>query len=182
MPRLLFLLVLLYCGANAASLSPVSVDVREESGRLLIEGLYQPPVSAELAHAVLTDYEAMPAFVPGLSSSRILQREGPVLKISQHGRYRFGPFTVSGDSVARIELRGREEILCQSLSGSQGEFSSITVLQPLNGSTQIRFRALWQPGNALVATLGTGTVREHVREQLASLQQEMLRRAALAGK
>ncbi|WP_028453998.1 SRPBCC family protein [Chitinilyticum litopenaei] len=183
MPRLLALFALLFLSAllRAAEPSPVQVEVREDGGQLLIEARYQPPVAPALAHAVLTDYEAMPAFVPGLASSRIVGREGNVLRVSQQGRYRFGLLSLAAESLIRVELRGLEEIVCQSLAASQGEFRSTTRLQGQGEATRIVFQAVWQPGNGLLASLGAGAVREQIRAQLAGMQQEMLRRARLDG-
>lgn len=178
----LFLLLLLagpLLGAEAVP-SRVHVEASQDKGVIVVSARYTPPVSRALAFEVLTDYERMSEFVPGMRMSRITGREGRTLRVSQQGSYQYGVISLTIDSRHLIELRAPDEIVSRALDTSNGDYQSTTRLQQLDDATAIEFRAVWQPTNALLASLGSAAVREQVRSQLEGLQLEMLRRAQRA--
>ncbi|WP_047396417.1 SRPBCC family protein [Chitinibacter sp. ZOR0017] len=170
-------LSLMFTGYSwGTELASVKVEVSRQEQTLQIRGRYQVAANPDQVFAVLTDYERMQQFVPGLLSSKVLAREGKVLRLQQQSRHQLGPFSVVADSISRIELRAPEEILCQSLQNSQGEFNSSTRIQGLGERSEVIFEASWRPTNSVLLNLGSSAVRARVQEQLASMQQEIQRR------
>ncbi len=68
-------------GMHAAPLKAVEdqssrdvVTVREERGVYFVEARFQVPRNSEVVHAVLTDYDHIPRFMPGVKRSTVLER------------------------------------------------------------------------------------------------------------
>lgn len=78
-----FFLVLLLAGGSASAQpapppddcsAPPSVTVREDKGVFSVAARFEVPQTAATALAVLTDYERIPKFMPGVESSVVLER------------------------------------------------------------------------------------------------------------
>ena len=104
------------------------MDRRRSPTRMLRSTIGPAPIFASLslrvavtpavALEVLTDFEHMTAFMPNLTSSRLVSRSANVYRVMQHGKADFGPFSFPFESERRIELMPDGRILAQALSGS----------------------------------------------------------------
>jgi ribosome-associated toxin RatA of RatAB toxin-antitoxin module len=67
-------LLLSTAGVPAASPQPVPVTVRAEHGVYHVTATFSTGQPIAVAHAVLTDYEQIPRFMPDVRSSRVVER------------------------------------------------------------------------------------------------------------
>jgi carbon monoxide dehydrogenase subunit G len=63
--------------------SPPAVTVREERGVYSVTARFQVPQTPALALAVLTDYEHIPRFMPGVETSIVLERRSGLVVVEQ---------------------------------------------------------------------------------------------------
>ncbi len=166
--------------AAAIEDDPVEVNANRENGRVTVTARFLAPVSCELAWGVLTDYEKMPAFLPNLSESKVVQRTGNILRIQQKGTVPFALFSVSYISVRDIELLPDFEIRSNSVDGNTGTIRSVSKLLSASNQTEYKLSTDWTPTSQIIAVLGTGTLRDLISQQLQAMRREMLRRQALA--
>ena len=61
--------------------SAPAVTVREERGVYSVAARFQVPQSTALALAVLTDYEQIPRFMPGVETSIVLERRSGLVVV-----------------------------------------------------------------------------------------------------
>jgi len=182
-----------FCGALFALglLSPVArsqnrfavedddVDVDYRNGRYFAELTVPLSAAPAIALAVLTDFERMPAFMPGLLSSRILNRTGSVWRIAQTGAATFGPFTLRFDSERRVELTPDGRLISLALTGSARYLRSEVRFVMRTGVPSLNYRLEMEPEQWLPAGVGVAFMRHEVAEQFTALLREMARRAAL---
>lgn len=175
----IFALCLVLVAGTAAAMTvdeeSVAVDLRD--------GLYtgslqlQLPVAEKVARAVLTDFDNMARFMPGLRSSRIVAREGNAWHVAQEGRADFGPFALPFQSERRVELMTDGSLVATALSGSTRHMRSVLRLRETGaGSVHLDYRiemipAVWIPGSVGVAFL-----RHELADQFTALSTEMERR------
>ena len=69
--------------ATDAPASAPAVTVREEGGVYSVAARFQVPQSPALALAVLTDYEQIPRFMPGVETSIVLERASGLVIVEQ---------------------------------------------------------------------------------------------------
>ncbi len=69
----------------AAAADPVTVNFQQQGTHLIAWGELTVPVSAATAWEVLTDYEHVPEFVPGMRVSRVLEQTGNICMVDQQG-------------------------------------------------------------------------------------------------
>lgn len=168
--------------ARAAGISPdeVQVEFRDDTyfGRLVI----RVPVPHATALDVLTDFDHMAAFVPNVTSSRLLARVGDVYRVAQEGKARFGPFSFRFSSERRIEVFPEGRIVSRGLSGSSRYMRSELRLSPDGGSgVRIDYRIEVVPEDWLPSAFGAAFLRHELSEQFSAMAGEMLRRRQAQG-
>lgn len=154
----------------------VTVDYRN--------GIYTARLSARIvvpptvALAVLTDFDRMAAFMPGLTHSQVVERNGNVYRIVQRGKARFGPFSQNYESERRIEVVDASRILSRSLAGSARRMESEMRIHAADGGTRLDYRLELEPEVWLPSSLASNFLQHELAEQFNALGNEMLRRAS----
>lgn len=78
--------------ATAPGDAPV-ISVREEGGAYVVSAQFRVAESAAVVRAVLTDYEQVPRFMPGVRTSRVLERGEGRARIEQEAVSKFMLFS-----------------------------------------------------------------------------------------
>ena len=170
----LLLLTGLAIATRALTDDEVTVDYRDGTyyGSLRL----RTPASPAVVMGVLTDFDRMPEFMPGLTSSRVVARHHNQYQIAQKGKISFGPFSMPFESLRQIEVVDGRRILSRSLSGSARSMQSVMQVRPLEGGSEIDYRIEIEPANWIPSTLGSNFLRHELAEQFNALNREMLRR------
>jgi len=91
------------------------------------------PVSLAQAWAVLTDYDHMNQFLPGLELSEVASRQGNTLRVHQRGSTRAGLLHLDYENVRDINLTPQRLISAHGVSGDVKRLDSSTELHPRDG-------------------------------------------------
>ncbi len=145
-----------------------------------------------LAWSTVTDYEALPAFVPDITSSRILERrrDGAVehLTIEQRGALRFLFFTRPVAVRLRVEQQAPSRVTAQQVARADGNaeeelrsFDGDYLLQADAEGTTLSYRARIEPAFDLPPFVGAVLMRRTLRAQFQALVDEIERRAGTQG-
>ncbi len=173
-PLLMLLMACLALPGLAITDDEVKVDYRD--GLYIASLNLKTPASPAIVLAVLTDFDHMAQFMPGVLSSRIVARHGNVYEVAQRGKVTFGPFAMSFESLRRIEVIDDKRILSRSLSGSAKRMHSEMRLRPQDGGTLIDYHIEIEPDSWIPSSLGSNFLQHELAEQFTALGREMLRR------
>lgn len=169
--------------AAATPVSAVAVDTRVVVSRrgdvFLVDAVLVAPVSGREAWNVLTDFDAMSAFVPNLDMSRVTARNGERLRVEQTGVARWGPLAHSFSMVREVELEPMQLVRSRSLIESPMQVQSQTRFASVAGGTEIRHHVEISVDTWMPAALIEPFLRHEVREQFDAVVAEMLRRRAV---
>ena len=152
----------------------VSVDYRD--GTYIGSLSARTPAPMPVVMAVLTDFNHMGDFMPGLTSSRIVTHSGNHFQIEQKGKISFGPFSMPFESLRQIEIIDGKRIVSKSLAGSARRMQSVMHVQALDHGSQIDYRIEIEPANWIPSSLGINFLQHELAEQFNALGREMLRR------
>lgn len=152
------------------------VAVQRVDGVYVIDLTLHAQVPVAVAWAVLTDFDHMDEYIPNLLESQVLQRADNVLKISQKGKVRWGPFSLSFESVREVSLVPQREIRTHGLSGTVKRVESRMVLEPEGEGTRLTYHTEVEPGTWVPPVLGVAKVREETVAQFNAILKEMARR------
>ena len=167
---------------SLAAAAEVTVKVERQENAFQVEANLLVAVDKGVAWQVLTDYDNLASFVPGMRSSRIVSAPGEPLLLEQKGESGFLLFRVPIEVVSRVEEAPLNTIRFQSVGGNLKNQSGEWALDRHDHATRVSYRANITPGFALPPLIGPAIVSRDVRIMVESVAREMLRRADAMGR
>jgi carbon monoxide dehydrogenase subunit G len=175
------LLALSLAWISLASLAEVSVQVERQEDAFNVEADLLVAVDRRVAWQVLTDYNNLASFVPGMRSSRIVSAPGEPVLLEQKGESGFLLFKVPIEVVSRIEEVPLGAVRFQSVSGNLRNKRGEWALAQHDHATRVSYRASITPAFLLPPLIGPAIVGRDVRIMVEGVAREMLRRADSTG-
>ena len=185
-PSARLLVCLLLCGQLAFALaSParppaVAVDVNVE--RVDTDGdrgyqVYQVNAAGDVAAApgavwrILTEYERMAEFVPGLLSTRVLARSGEQAILEQHGVAHFLFLRRQIRLLVQVREQAMTQIDISLVDGDMLVYNCTWQLVPLaeTGGTRIVYSGLLAPKFYVPAMFGASLIRADIAKMMAAV-------------
>lgn len=163
----------------ALAAEPPTIQAQQVGTRLLVSGAISVPVSPAVAWAVLTDYERIPEFVPGMRVSRVIETSGNTKVVEQQGEMQannmrmlyLGNLRIVEEPSSRLSL----QFVSGNFRGMQGQWAIEGKASPVNLAYQLDFDA----GTPYPSPVMSGLMQQQVLHWVASLSAEMERRAQL---
>lgn len=174
--RILSMLLLAGLALPGLALTDDDVKVEYKDGTYTASLRTRTPAPSAIVLAVLTDFEHMAEFMPGLLSSRIVAHQGNTYQVAQRGKISFGPFSMSFESLRQIEVMDGQRILSRSLAGSARRMHSEMRIEPLEHGTRLEYRIEVEPESWIPSSLGANFLQHELAEQFNALTKEMFRR------
>jgi len=138
------------------------------------------PLAEAAVWEVLTDYESLPSFIPNLTSSRLLNREGSTVLLEQIGCQRFVGLNFTASVRLELEERSQEGILgFRMVSGDFRRFEGAWTLVKTNEGVRLRYELLVQACIGMPIALIEQRLREDLATNLRCVAIEALRRAQI---
>lgn len=144
-------------------------------------GRVEVAATPELAFQVLTDYENMEDFLPGMLTSEVIVRDGNRVVVDQSADE--GVFLFRQRVAARLAIDEAPpyRLTIRALSGSFKELTGSYVLTRRRDRTLIEYRSRFLPTFHIPPMIGMYAVQRSLERHLAALAEEMNRRTAVAG-
>ncbi len=129
--------------------------------------------------AVMTDWDNMEKFIPSITSSEIVKREGNTYRLKQSGKIPLGPFSIKYEAVRDIEVMMLlESMRFQGVSGDFERLDGTVKLVREGEGTRVVYRAESVPTVWVPPFVGTSMVEHTTRSQFGEMRVEMLRRTS----
>ena len=185
MNRIPAVLLLVFFAGMAGAATPdagsepiVSVEIKD--GVVHTKAEVAIPGSIREVWDVLTDFENLPRYISSVASSKVLARNGNVLRLAQTGKAGFGPFTFEFKTVRELTLTPFEKFESRFIEGNMKRMDSTTRLESDAGVTRIHYVAEAVPDTVLPLGLARSTIESGTREHFKEMTTEILRRKSLA--
>lgn len=173
----------------------VEVTVRRSGRTFDAEALLDLPASADMIWQTITDYPALPSFMPGIRACRVLDRrsegETEVLSVQQRGEFRFLMFTQSMTVDLQIAHQAPRLAVARATRFDVGllkaraldVFEGTYALAPLPASggrprTHLTYTARMVLRLPPPPGIGSVAIRQNLTAQLQAVAREVARRAA----
>jgi len=134
------------------------------------------PVPTAQAWAVLTDYEHMSHFLPGLELSEVASRQGNSMRVHQRGSTRAGILHFDYENVRDVTLTPQRLITTRGVSGDVKRLDSSTELKPREGGVQLHYHIAFEPARPLPSFLGNSALKRQTADNFNAFIREMIRR------
>lgn len=176
------LTVLTIAAPRAAGSQPGTVSVREEQGVYRVSASFTTPQPAAIAHAVLTDYEQIPRFMPDVRTSRIVERAEAQTVVEQEAVARVLFFS----KRVRLVLEVRDDPTTIRFRDRSGEsflrYEGVWTLRQRDGHAVIDYELTARPAFDVPEFLLTRLLRRDADRMIERLQAEIATRAAGGGR
>jgi ribosome-associated toxin RatA of RatAB toxin-antitoxin module len=152
------------------------VTVREERGVYFVEARFQVPQKSEVVQAVLTDYDHIPRFMPGVKRSAVLERTPGRALVEQEAVSRLMMFSKRVHIV--LEIAEGPEVLTfrdrctQSFSRYEGSWA----WSDRDSATLITYQLVAKPSFDVPEFLLKRLLKRDAAETIEALRKEMAKR------
>jgi ribosome-associated toxin RatA of RatAB toxin-antitoxin module len=174
-------------GAPGFAADDVSIDAERRGDSIEIRARALIAAPPALVWQVLTDYERLPGFIPGLTKSVVRERQGNRLVLEQAGEARFLVFSFPIEVRYEVIESPPGGISSRAISGNLRRMNGRYELQPAparpgmeggRGVVLLRYEGEMEPAFELPPVIGLVAVRSMVERQFTAMVAEIERRAA----
>ena len=164
-------------GRAAEDLS-VEAERRGERVEVRARALIAAPVA--VVWEVLTDYEHLPRFIPGIAKSVVRLRDAGRVLVEQSGEARFLFFSFPIEVRLEVTERPPQWISSRAVAGNVRRMSGRYEIQPdtERGTVLLRYVGEIEPDFELPPLIGVAALRSTAAEQFTAMVAEIERRAA----
>jgi ribosome-associated toxin RatA of RatAB toxin-antitoxin module len=174
----LLMAVLSFCLPVAAA--PAAFSVSRNGDRIIVSAAAEVAADQATTWDVLTGYDRLPDFIPDMSASRTLERNGPQVLVLQSGRAGIGPFKQSFSLTLLVDEVRQQSVTARAVAGDFRRFeSSYRLRTDTAGHTRIEYSAVIEPGAGIPPLVGLPLMSSVIRRQFDALLAEIDRRAHL---
>ena len=163
----------------ASPTESVTVQARREGSavRVTTEAVVRAPLT--LIWSALTDYNHLAEFVPGMVSSRVLDRRGNSVVVAQSGKARFWFFTYTIDVVVEVTEQPPDALSIRALSGNLKALEGGYQMKKIDGKEGgylLKWSGVIEP--AVPQALALPLMRSNIARQFEGMVREIERREA----
>jgi len=127
----------------------------------------------------LTDYDHLPGFIPGMTSSRVIGRQGVAAIVEQTGEARFLMISFPLNVTVSSEEYPPGEIRIHALKGSLRQLEgAYEIAAGVDGDVELRWRGTIEPDSPIPAFFTRPIMRAIVEAQFRGMVSEIERRSA----
>ncbi len=163
--------------ADPHAASDIVVHVKKKGATIIVDvdmAVQVPPLAA---WEVLTDYDHMAQFVTNVQSSKITDRKGNTLVVTQKSGTAFGLLKFSFDNVREVELVPHSEVRSKLISGDMKASAFTTrIMSDGGGGARVTNHGEFVPTMWVPPVIGTAFLEAETRKQFHELRNEMMRR------
>lgn len=153
------------------------VTVTETAGVYAVTAQFEvdQPVSAVLA--VLTDYERIPTYAPGVQLSQVLERHGPLAIVEQEATARVLLFSKRIHLILEVEESETALAFRDRCGQSFALYEGAWLVEPHEDRTRVTYQLTARPAFSVPGFLLERLLRRDARQMLERLQDEIANRA-----
>ena len=162
--------------SHALAAGPPSVNFQQQGTRLLVSGSLSVPVAPETAWAVLTDYERVPEFVPGMRVSKIIEKGDNTRVLEQQGEILANNMRMLYLGTLRVVEEPISKLSVQFLSGTFRNMQGQWIIQGKSAPVTLAYQLDYDTGTPYPSPVMVGMLQQQVIHWVSSLAAEMERR------
>lgn len=172
------LLLVLFLALAPARAADIVVDVTRSGEVFSVEAHAEFEGSIARTWQVLTDYGRYSEYIPELTHSRVISRQGREAQVEQKGEVRLLFLTFPLDVRLVVSEHPYERVTSRAVAGSFREMRNAYFLEAREGRVLLRYTGRLVPDFYVPPVVGTLVLRSTVEAMFVALVEEMERRNA----
>ncbi len=163
--------------ATAASpADDIAVNVDRDGNTFTVSLDMVVAASPDETWEVLTDFDRMAQILSNVDASKVVTRDGNLIRVSQQSHASVGLLKLSLKNLREVELTPNREIHSKQLEGDLKSSDFTTKIAPEGGKTHVSVRGQFVTKGAGSAVVNADVVAKQTRRQYEELREEVLRR------
>lgn len=154
----------------------INITIHKSGERIIVHAYFTVPVNSQLVWDTLTDFDNISSFISSVQSSKVINRTGNTLHVTQNSIIKFSIVTFNFESVREVNLVPFKEIKERMISGNMHKMEETTQIIPVGNHTRIAYHANIIPDIWLLKYIGYVFIENEAREQFKEIREEILRR------
>ncbi len=154
----------------------INITIQNDGEQIIVDAYFTVPVHSQLVWETLTDFDNIPSFISSVQSSKIINRTGNTLHVTQNSIIRFSVATFNFESVREVNLVPFKEINERMISGNMRKMKETTQIIPEGDQTRISYHANIIPDMWILKYIGHVFIEDEAREQFQEIRDEIIRR------
>jgi carbon monoxide dehydrogenase subunit G len=154
----------------------INITIQNDGENIIVDAYFTIPVNSQLVWDTLTDFDNISSYISSVQSSKIINRTGNTLHVTQNSKVRFSVITFNFESVSEVNLVPFKEINERMISGNMRKMEETTQIIPEGDQTRISYHANFIPDIWLVKYIGHTYIEDEAREHFQELRDEVIRR------
>ena len=165
-------LLLLVCSATAHS-ADFSVKTTRHGDSFEVEAVAEIEADVADAWKVLTDYDRLAEFIPGMRESRVVSRDGSSVVIEQRGEASLLFFTFPMRVRLAIEEFPKDRIVSTAIAGNFKQMHGVYHLEARDTKLRLRYEGKFTPDFGVPPLIGTLMMRRTVERRFSAMVREI---------
>ena len=158
--------------------SPIkSIDVAFDGEAYVVNAVFVTSAPQSTAWDVLTDFDNLAKWVPGVTESKAMKRDENTVIVEQKGVARYGALSFPYTTERKIELKRPTNIKTAQIKGNMRRVESTLLIEPDGKGTRIVYHLEIVPSLIAAAGMSKKFVEHEVSDQFTAIVGEMTRRA-----
>ncbi|MEJ8821692.1 SRPBCC family protein [Variovorax humicola] len=163
--------------APSPSPSQISIETAGQGNLITVAASADMQVEARAVWDAITDYDNLADFIPDMSASRVLERNGDKLLVEQKGQFRFLLFRQAVEVRMEVVESPQRRIVARAVSGNVKEFDGVYAVERLPaGVVRLSYSGRLIPDFPVPPVVGALVVRSVLARQFSALVDEIVRR------
>lgn len=176
MHRLLWLALAFPALCHAAD---ISLQAARHGDSFEVEATAEFEAEVALAWEVLTDYNRLSEFIPGMHSSRIVSRSKRSVVVDQSGEARLLFLSYPIQVRLEVEEFPYERIVSRAIEGNFKDLRGAYILEARGRRLLLHYTGSLTPDFSIPPLIGTILVRNTVAKRFGAMVDEIMRRQRL---
>ncbi|VTU19416.1 hypothetical protein H6CHR_01178 [Variovorax sp. PBL-H6] len=174
----LFLLLLLpLADACAASVDRITVETDSQGELITVTAAADMQVDPRTVWDVISDYDRLAEFIPGMRSSRVIRRDGDEVLVEQTGEFGFLFFRQAIEVRLAVSESPPGRIVAHAIGGNLRSMEGRYAVESLSGGqVRLSYSGRLVPGFQVPPFISRIAVRSTMDRQFRALVREIVRR------
>jgi ribosome-associated toxin RatA of RatAB toxin-antitoxin module len=160
---------------SPARAADISVNITRDGDAFIVQAQAEFEGSVNRTWQVLTDYGRYPEYIPEVTESRVLARQGREVQVAQKGETRLLFVRFPIDVRLAITEHPRERVVSHALSGSFREMRNAYSLEAGQGRVLLRYAGRLVPDFYVPPVIGPLVLRRTIESMFVAMVEEMER-------
>lgn len=157
----------------------ISVRAARHGGSFEVEATAEFEAEVTVAWGVLTDYNRLSEFIPGMHSSRIVSRNKHTVIVDQSGEARLLFLSFPIRLRLEVEEFPYQRIVSRAIEGNFNDLHGAYTLEVRGRRLLLHYTGSLTPDFSIPPLIGTILVRNTVEKRFGAMVDEILRRQRL---